>query len=111
MEADRRHTTTGFENRKSCFQSCLDLAHLIVDGDPQTLERPGRDVDVTRPGLPRDRGFDRLSQIASSSQRAPRHDEMGDPASPTLLAVSPQDALDLGGIEMVDDPFRRELRA
>src|SRR6202049_4881798 len=107
MEADRRHTTTGFENRESCCQSCLDLVQLFVDGDPQALEGPSGDVDVTRPCLPRDRGFYRLSQIAGGAQRAPRNDELCNPASPTFLAIGPHDALDLGGIEMIDDPLRR----
>src|SRR5713226_1497764 len=49
MESDRRHTTTGFENLKSCLQSCLDLAQLVVDGDADALEGSGRDVDVATP--------------------------------------------------------------
>src|SRR5260370_25831805 len=49
MEADRRHTTTGFENLESCLQSCPDLAQLIVDGDADALEGSGRNVDVARP--------------------------------------------------------------
>ena len=33
MEADRRHTTTGVEDLKSCRQSGLDLAQLIAEQD------------------------------------------------------------------------------
>src|SRR5579859_3509784 len=103
MEADRRHTTTGVEDLKSCFQSRLDLAQLIVDGDAQALKRAGRDVDVARPGLTGNRGFDGLGQVASGAERAPRHDELCDPAGPPLLPVSAEDALDIGLAVLVDD--------
>ena|SRR5579859_716628 len=103
MEADRRHTTTGVEDLKSCFQSRLDLAQLIVDGDAQALKGSGRDMDVARPGLTGNRGFDGSRQIARRVQRAPRHDELGDSAGPPLLPVSAEDALDLGFVVLVDD--------
>src|SRR5258708_27215404 len=108
MEADRRHTTTGFKCHKSCSQSCLDLVELVVDGYPQTLKRPGRDVDVAGPGLPGDRGFHRLSQVERSAERAPPHYELRNPARPSLLAVTTKDALDLRGVERVDYLFGRE---
>src|SRR5512135_3410814 len=110
MEADRRHTTTGFKNQKSCLQSCLDLLQLAVDRDPEALKGPRRDVDVSRPGLSRYRRLDGLRQVARGAQRAPRHDELRDPARPTLFAVLTQDSLDLGDVVLVDDPGRRELR-
>jgi len=109
MEADRRHTTTGFKCHKSCLQSCLDLVELVVDGDPQSLKRPGRDVDVAGPSLPWDRGFHRLSQVARGAKRAPPHYELRNPARPSLFAVGPKDALDLRGLERVDYLFGREL--
>ena len=108
MEADRRHTTTGFENRKSCFQSCLDLAKLVVDGYSEALKRPGRHVDVAGPGRTRDGGLDSLSQVARGAERAPRHDKLCDPASPTLFAVLTEDALDVGGAVPVDDLRRAD---
>src|SRR5260370_36271695 len=111
MEADRRHTTTGFENRKSCSQSRFDLAKLVVDGDAETLKCPGGDVDVARPGRTRYRGFDGVSQVACGAQRAPRHDELCDPAGPSLFSVLPEDALDLAGGLIVNDAGRRERRA
>ena len=111
MEADRRHTTTGFECRKSCSNSCLDLAKLIVDRYAQALKGPRCDVDVARPGFPRNRGLDGLSQIACGAERAPRHDELCDPASPTLFAVLPQDPLDLRDVVIVDDLRRGQSRA
>src|SRR6266540_58449 len=46
MEANRRHTTTGFENSKSYFQAAFDLVELVVDGDPDALKGPGRHVDA-----------------------------------------------------------------
>src|SRR5216683_2659737 len=98
MEADRRHTTTGFENPKSCFQSRLDLPQLVVDGDADALESAGRDVDVARPGLARDGRLDGGGQIAGGAQRAARHDELCDAARPTLLAVIAQDALELSNV-------------
>src|SRR5579864_4569847 len=110
MEADRRHTTTGFECRKSCLQSCLDLAQLVVDGDAETLERSGRDVDVARPGLARNGRLDGLSQIAGGAERAPRHDELGDPASPAFFAVLTEDALEVGRAEIVDHVGRGYIR-
>ena len=110
MEADRRHTTTGFKCHKSCLQSCLDLVELVVDGYPQALKRPGRDVDVAWPGLPWDRGLHRRGEVAGSAQRAPRHYELSDPARPSLFAVAPNDALDLRGLERIDNPFGGELR-
>src|SRR6266853_282104 len=103
MEADRRHTTTGFKCRESCSQSCFDLAELVVDGDAKTLKRPRRNVDVAGPCLAGDGRLDRLCQVARGAQRAPGHYELRDPASPTFFAVLPQDALDLAGIRLVDD--------
>ena len=111
MEADRRHTTTGCESRKSCFQTGLDLAKLVVDGNPEALERPGRYVNVLRPCRTRYGRFDSSSQIARGAQRAPRHDELCDPASPTLFAVLTQDSLDLRSRVAVDDLRRGERRA
>src|SRR5258708_8649049 len=109
MEADRRHTTTGIKCHKSCLESCLDLSELVVDRDAETLKRARCYMDVARPSLPRDRGFDGLSQIAGGAERAPRHDELCDPASPSLFAVLPNDPLDLSGVVLVDDARRREL--
>src|SRR4029077_8065858 len=110
MEADRRHTTTGFKCRKSCLQSGLDLAKLVVDGDSDSLKRPGRDVDVAGPGLSRDRGLHRRGEVAGGAEGAPRHYELSDPARPSLFAVAPNDALDLRGLERIDDAFCGELR-
>src|SRR5712691_5359019 len=106
MEADRRHTTTGFENPKSCFESCLDLAQLVVDCDADALKGSGRDMDVSRPGPSGDGGLDRRCQIASGAERASRHDELRDPARPTLFPVVAQDAFDLFDVELVDDACR-----
>src|SRR5712692_6226236 len=111
MEADRRHTTTGFENRKSCSQSSFDLPQLVVDGYTETLKSPGGDIDVAGPGCTRDRGFDGLRQVARGAEGAPRNDELSDPASPSLFTVLPEDPLDLGGGRIVDDPGRRECGA
>ena len=108
MEADRRHTTTGFENPKSCFESCFDLAQLVVDGDADALKGSGRDMDVARPGPSGDGRLDRGSQIASGAQRASRHYELCDPASPTLFAIVAEDPFDLLDVEMVDDARRVE---
>ena len=108
MEADRRHTTTGFKCRKSCSESCLDLTQLVIDCDANGLEGAGRDVDVAGPGLARDRGLDGRGQIAGGTERAPRHDELCDPASPTLLAVLADDPLELDHVGVVDDPRRGE---
>src|SRR5437879_13208376 len=102
MEADRRHTTTGFENPKSCFQSRLDLAKLVVDGDADALKRAGRDVDVARPCPSGDGRLDGGGQIKGGAQRAPRHDELCDPARPTLLAVFAQDPFERSFVELVD---------
>ena len=88
----------------------LDLAELIVDRDPYALKGPGRDVDVAGPGPARDRGFDGLRQVARGAERAPRHDELCDPAGPSFLAVLPQDALDLRRVVLVDDLRRGETR-
>src|SRR5260221_9381366 len=109
MEADRRHTTTGFKCRESCLQSCLDLLELAVDGNPQALKRPGRDVDVAWPGLPWDRGLHRLGEVACGAERAAPHYELHNPARPSLFAVGPKDALYLSGLERVDYVFGREL--
>src|ERR1700686_3879799 len=108
MEADRRHTTTGLECRKSCAESLLDLAELVVDGDPDRLKGPRRDMDVARPGSPGDRGLDGRGQVERGAERAPRHDELRDPASPALFAVLPEDPLDLGDVVRVDDRRGRE---
>src|SRR5260370_42243510 len=108
MEGDRRHTSTGCGCRKSCSESGFDLAELVVDGDADALGRPGRYVDVARPGSTRDCGFDGLGQVACGAERAPRHDELSDPACPTLLAVLPQDSLDLRDVVFVDDLRRGE---
>src|SRR6266849_3715938 len=103
MEADRRHTTTGFENPKSCLQSCFDLAQLVVDGDADALEGSGGDIDVARPGPTGDGRLHGRSQIARRAQRAAGDDELCDPACPTLLSVIAQDPLELSDIELVDD--------
>src|SRR6266576_655243 len=108
MEADRRHTTTVFENPKSCFKSCLDLTELVVDGDSYALKRSGRNVDLARPCPPGDGRFDGGGQVARGAQRAARHDELCDPARPTLLAVFAQDPLELSFVELVDDARRVE---
>jgi hypothetical protein len=68
-------------------------------------------MDVAGPGGARDSGFDGQSQVARGAERAPRHDELCDPASPSLFAVLLEDPLDLGGARIVDDPCRRECRA
>jgi hypothetical protein len=111
VEADRRHTTTGFECRKSCSESCLDLTELVVDLDADRLKRSRRDVDVTRPGAARDGGLDGRSKIARGAERAPRHDELCDPAGPSLLAVFLEDPLELCGVITIDDGRRGELGA
>ena len=110
MEADRRHTTTGFENPKSCFESCFDLAQLVVDGDADALKGSRRDMDVARPCPSRDGRLDRGSQIARGAQRASRHYELCDPACPTLFAIVAEDSFDLLDVEMVDDVRRVERR-
>src|SRR2546428_12988513 len=104
MEADRRHTATGFENPKSCLQSCFDLAQLVVDRDADALEGPGRDVDVARP---RPSGNGRLTgggQIARGAQRAARHYELCDPPRPPLFAIVAKGPLELCDVKLVDDP-------
>jgi hypothetical protein len=111
MEADRRHTTTGVENLKSCLQSRLDLAELIVDGDSQALKRSRRDMNVARPGLARDRRLHGGAQIARGAERAPRHYELCDPTRPTLLPVLAEDPFELGGAVLIDDACRGELGA
>src|SRR5260370_42703385 len=103
MEADRRHTTTGFKNPKSCFESCLDLAQLVVDGDADALKGSGRDIDVARPGPSVDRRLDRGSQIASGAERASPHDELREPPRPTLFAVVAPHAFDLFAAERADN--------
>src|SRR6266566_7341359 len=103
MEANRRHATTGVENLESCFQSLLDLAELIVDGDAEALKRSRRDVDVARPGPSRDRRLHGLRQVSRGAQRAPRHDELCDPVRPALLPVLAEDSLDLRRVVLVDD--------
>src|SRR5256885_5177653 len=111
MEANRRHTTTGVEDLKSCSQARLDVCDLVVQRDPQALKRARRDVDVAGPGLAGDRRLEGGGQVAGGAERAPRHDELGDPSCPSLLAVVAEDALDLGLAELVDDPGRRQIRA
>jgi hypothetical protein len=106
VEADRRHTATGFKCRKSCSQSCFDLAELVVDGYAKTLKRSGGDVDVARPRRSRNGGLDGLSQVARGAKGTPRHDELSDPASPSLFAVLPNDSLDLADVRLVDDSRR-----
>src|ERR1700686_2042626 len=106
MEADRRHTTTGFKCRKSCSQSCFDLAELVVDGYAKTLKRSGRDIDVARPGRSRNGALHGFSQVARGAQGAARHDELCAPASPSLFAVLPDDPLDLADVRLVDDGRR-----
>jgi len=106
MEADRRHTATGFKCHKSCSQSCFDLAQLVIDGYAETLKCPGRNIDVARPRGSRNGGLDGLGQLARGTQRAPRHYELRDPASPSLFAVLPDDALDLACVRLVDDGRR-----
>src|SRR5260370_17934603 len=110
MEADRRHTTTGFENPKSCFDSRVDLAQLVVDGDADALKGSGRDIYVARPGPSRDGRLDRGRQVASGAERASRHDELCDPACPTLFAVVAQYAFDFFEVELVDDARPFDLR-
>ena len=106
MEADRRHTTTGLKCRKSCSQSCFDLAQLVVDGYAETLKRSGGDVDVARPCRSWNGRLYGLSQVAGGAERAPRHDELSDPASPSLFAVLPNDSLDVADVRLVDDGRR-----
>src|SRR4029077_3285393 len=95
---------------KSCCGSRLDLAQLVVDGDADALKGSGRDVDVARPGPSGDGRLDSGTQIASGAERASRHDELCDPARPTLFAVVTQDAFDLFDVEGVDDARRVERR-
>src|SRR5260370_24885403 len=110
MEADRRHTTTGFENPKSCFESRLDLAQLVVDGDADALKGSGRDIDVARPGPSGDGRLDRGSQVASGAERASRHDELSDPARPTLFPIVAQYRSALFDVAGIDDPRGFERR-
>ena len=108
MEADRRDTTTGFENPKSCSKSCFDLAELVVDGDADALKRASRNVDVSGPCPSRDGGLDGGGEITGGAQRAARHDELCDPSRPTLLAVFAQDPPELAFVEPVYDLRRVE---
>src|SRR5258708_16556414 len=101
MEADRRHTATGFECRRGCSQSCFELAELVVDGYAQALKGAGGDVDVARPRRSRNGGLDGSGQVARGAERAPRHDELSDPAGPSLFAVLPNDSLDLADVRLV----------
>src|SRR2546423_12846084 len=109
MEADRRHTTTGVEDLKSCFEPGLDLAELIVDRDAQALERSSRDVDVAWPGSSGYRRLDGGAQVAGGAERAPRHHELCDPARPSLLAVITQDPFDLLDVVLVHDPSSSQV--
>src|SRR2546427_409665 len=104
MEADHRHTATGFENPKSCLQSCFDLAQLVVDRDADALEGPGRDVDVARPRPSGDGRLHGCGQIARGAQRAARHYELCDPPRPPLFAIVAQGPLELCDVKLVDDP-------
>jgi hypothetical protein len=110
LEADRRHTTTGFECRKSCSKSCLDLAELVVDLDADRLKSAGGDMYVARPGSPRDGRLDGRGQVAGGAERAPHHDELSDPPGPALFAEFAEDSLELRYLVVVDDPRGGELR-
>ncbi len=68
-------------------------------------------MNVMRPRATRDGGLDGLSQIARGAERAPRHDELSNPASPSFFAVLAKDPLNLSDVVFVDDLRRRETRA
>src|SRR5206468_10256598 len=86
---------------------------LVVDGDPERLEDPLRRVAVAESRGSRDRGLDRVDEVAGPLARlllpaAP--DLPRDLPREALLAVATEDPLELTLVGLVDQLTRRVVR-
>lgn len=84
-------------------ETSLQLGQLVVDGDPQGLEDPGRGMDLG--AAPSAQGpLDHLRQIEGAGEGlvlAATGQGRGDAARLPLLAVEPEDPGELGGFGLV----------
>ncbi len=85
---------------------CLELAELVVDGDPQCLEDALGGMPLAEAGGRRDRRLDHVDEIAGAEERllgAATHDRTGDRARVALLPVAAEDRRQLALVPGVDD--------
>src|SRR6185436_20526739 len=80
-------------------ESGLEAPQLVVDRDPDGLERPGRGMDPVRSPVRRDRGGDQVGELPARADGRPGphlHQTPGDPPGRRLLAVLVDDPGQLG---------------
>ena len=93
-------------------QGGLESAQLVVDGDPERLEDPPP-MPVAEPGGRRDRGLDRLHELARRLERmlAPlTNDALRDLPRIALLAVRAEDLRQLPLLALVHELAGRNVR-
>src|SRR5262245_16652842 len=91
----------------------LELAQLVVDGDPERLEGALRRMAVPEPGRRRDRGADDVDEVAGALDRllaASPADRTRDLLRVTLLAVLAEDRDQLALRGLVDELRGGQLR-
>ena len=74
VERDRRQPSAGREQLPGRRQRRVELRQLVVDGDPQRLERPARRMTAGELRRNRDRGLDRVDELLGRAS-APRGGE------------------------------------
>src|SRR5439155_6955874 len=109
MEADHREASAGPQHRESGRQCGLEGAELVVDGDPQRLEDALGGMSFAEADGRRNRGLDRLDEVARSFERllfpAP-HDRLRDLPRIPFLAVALEDRREIPFGGLVDDSSR-----
>ena len=94
VEADHGEPAAGPQHLERVGQRGLERAELVVDGDPQRLEDALGGMAVAEAGRRRDRGLDRLDELAGALERllAPAApDRARDLPRVALLAVVAED--------------------
>src|SRR5262249_10571299 len=112
VERDDGQPAARLDELERVVQAGLELAELVVDGDPQRLEGALGRVALAEARGRRDRGLDHLDQLERALERlalAAAHDAARDLAREALLAEAPQDARDLALVPLVDDLGGRQL--
>ena len=86
VEGDRRQPAALDEQPQAAGERAVERVELAVDGDPDRLEGALRGMAAAEAIRGRNRGADRLDQLAGGLERPPAGDLGGDRARVALLA-------------------------